>query len=99
MTITLQYFESCPNWKVTDERVRAVIAEHGLDADIRYQLVESPEEAERVSFHGSPTLLVDGADPFATEDTQVGFACRTFFTDTGPAEAPSVNQIAEALGV
>lgn len=99
MNVTLQYFDTCPNWKVTVERIKSVVSAHGLDVDLQYQLVESPEEAEEYSFHGSPTLLVDGVDPFATEDTQVGFACRIYHTDDGQAEAPSVEQIAHALGV
>jgi hypothetical protein len=99
MDITLQYFDSCPNWKIADQRVRTVIADHGLDADVEYQLVESPEDAEKYRFHGSPTLLIDGVDPFATEDTKVGFACRVYHTEAGTAEAPSVQQIAQALGV
>jgi len=97
MNITLQYFDSCPNWKIADERVRSVIADHGLDAHLQYQLIESPDEAEKYGFHGSPTLLVDGVDPFATEDTEVGYACRVYSTDSGPAAAPSVQHIAQAL--
>ena len=99
MNITLQYFDSCPNWRIADERVRRVIADHDLDADLEYQLVESPDEAEKYRFHGSPTLLIDGVDPFATEDTKVGFVCRVYLTEAGVAEAPSVEQIAQALGV
>ncbi len=99
MHITLQYFDSCPNWKIADERLKTVISDHRLDVDLVYQLIESPEDAERFRFHGSPSLLVDGVDPFATEDTKVGYACRLFFTETGPAEAPSTEQIARALGV
>ncbi len=99
MKITLQYFDSCPNWKVTDERVKTVISAHAREAELHYQLIESPDDAEKYGFHGSPTLLVDGVDPFATENTEVGFACRLYFTDSGPAEAPTVEQIARSLGV
>jgi hypothetical protein len=99
MDITLQYFDSCPNWKIAEERVRTVIADHGLDADVVYQLVESPEDAEKYRFHGSPTLLIDGVDPFATDDTTVGFTCRVYRTEAGAAEAPSVEQIAQVLGL
>ena len=96
----LQYFDSCPNWKITDQRLKGVIASSGLDVDLHYQLVESPEEAERYGFHGSPSILVDGVDPFVTEGTRVGYACRTYFNESGsPVAAPSVQQIAHALGV
>ncbi len=47
MNITLQYFESCPNWKVAEGRVKSIIEEHGLDVDLEYQLIETPGEAEK----------------------------------------------------
>jgi hypothetical protein len=100
MDVTLQYFESCPNWKITDQRLKDVIASGELEVAVRYQLVESPEEAERYGFHGSPSILIDGVDPFATDHTEVGYACRTYIDESGrPTDAPSVEQIADALGV
>ena len=79
--------------------MKSVIVSRGLDVDLSYELVESPEDAVQVGFHGSPSILIDGVDPFATEETQVGYACRLYFTESGPAEAPSVEQIEIALGV
>lgn len=99
MNVTLQYFDSCPNWKIADQRIRDVIATHDLDVVYDHQLVNSPDEAEEYGFHGSPSILVDGRDPFATDDTTVGYACRIYMTDTGPAEAPTVEQLVAALGV
>lgn len=60
MNVTLQYFDSCPNWQITNDRIKTIIEQHGLDLDLRYQLIEFPEQAEEVSFHGSPSILVDG---------------------------------------
>ena len=100
MNITLQYFDSCPNWKVADGRVKSIIEEHGLDVAIEYQLIETPEEAEKYHFIGSPTLLIDGRDPFASDDlAPIGLACRTYMTAAGPTASPSVEQLEEALGV
>lgn len=56
MEITLQYFDECPNWQVGEDRLRQVLAELGRpEQQIRRQRVETPEEAERVDFAGSPT--------------------------------------------
>lgn len=99
MRVTLQYFESCPNWQVVDQRLKSVIDQNDLNVDLAYRLVESPEDAEIYGFHRSPSILIDGVDPFATAETQVGYACRTYFTEAGPSESPSVEQIAAALGV
>ncbi len=100
LNVTLQYFDSCPNWRKTDQRLRHVADAYGLDIDLRHQLIESFEAAEEHGFHGSPTILIDGVDPFATGDTKTAFACRIYHTTDGhPTDAPSVDQIAQALGV
>lgn len=99
MNITLQYFDSCPGWKVAAERVRTIIDQKRLDADFSYQPIETHEDAERFQFSGSPTLLIDGRDPFASGSMAVGLACRTYLTDEGVFPSPSVEQLEEALGV
>lgn len=96
MDITLQYFHGCPNWKVLDERLTELLGGRD-DATVIHQLVETPEDAARVGFHGSPSLLVDGIDPFATADTAVGFACRVFQTPDGPAGSPTTEQLHSVL--
>lgn len=99
MNITLQYFDSCPNWKIVDGRLKAIIEERGLDVDLEYQQIETHQDAVKYQFAGSPTLLIDGVDPFGTGQMPVGLACRTYLTDSGLAESPSVAQLGEALGV
>ena len=54
-------------------------------------------DAERLGFHGSPTVLVDGVDPFADEHTPVGLACRVFRTPAGLGGSPTVEQLREAI--
>jgi hypothetical protein len=49
-----------------------------------------------LSFHGSPTIIVDGHDPFPTAG-QPGLACRIYQTPAGPAGAPTVEQLRSAL--
>lgn len=95
--ITLQYFEGCPNWRLADERLRVALQET-VDSDahrIVYERVETTEQAEARGFRGSPTILVDGRDPFADEQAPVGLSCRIYQTDTGPDGAPSVAQLTQ----
>lgn len=99
MTITIQYFDSCPNWRIAEGRVKSIVEEHGLEASIEYQRIETDDDAVEYRFAGSPTLLIDGVDPFASGQMPVGLACRTYVTDEGPAESPTVAQLEEALGV
>jgi hypothetical protein len=98
MRITIQYFDGCPHWKLADERVRMVLA--GLnrsDVKLDYQLIDSAATAERVAFHGSPTILIDGRDPFVTGAEPVGMSCRVYRTDQGPQGAPMVADLQRLL--
>jgi len=64
MEIELDYFDGCPNWRTLDERLRSVLDAAGRTEAITYVRVEADEEAQRLQFHGSPTTLIDGRDPF-----------------------------------
>ncbi len=96
MNVTLQYLDECPNWKLVEQRLHAVL---GPDSTIQYRLVESQEDAEQLGFTGSPTVLVDGVDPFAKPGAPVGLACRVYLTAAGREGAPSIEQLREAMGV
>jgi hypothetical protein len=98
MEVSLLYFDDCPNWKVADQRLAAVAAERP-DVVVTRHRVETPAEAERLGFHGSPSILVDGVDVFAEPDAGVGLSCRVYRTPGGPAGAPTMEQLRAALGV
>jgi hypothetical protein len=53
--------------------------------------------AERVGFRGSPTILIDGRDPFATGAEPIGMSCRVFRTEDGAQGAPTEAQLREVL--
>jgi hypothetical protein len=98
MDLELRYFDSCPNWEIADERLHGALAATGHERlDVTYRMVTSPEAAERLGFRGSPTILVDGHDPFADESAPVGLACRIYQTEAGAEGAPSVAQLTRAL--
>lgn len=96
MEITLQYFDGCPNWKVTDDRLMTLAVERP-DVVLTRQVVDTVEEAERVGFHGSPTILINGADVFAAAGALVGLACRRYMTPEGAAGSPSIEQLRAAI--
>ena len=97
MDVTLLYFDGCPNWRTTDQRLRQLADEHGFALDRRR--VETPEAAQELAFRGSPTVLVDGRDPFAEGHEPVGLSCRLYQTPDGPAGSPTLDQLRGALGV
>ena len=96
MNVTLQYFEGCPNWKVTETHLETLEVE-GIELRVTHQLIETPEAAVEFGFRGSPTVLIDGNDPFADPDAAVGLACRVYRTDEGYAGSPTLDQLRDAL--
>ena len=99
MQVKVLYFEDCPNWTLARQRLGDALADAGLTdtVEVSYQTVDTPEEAERVGFRGSPTILVDGRDPWAGDDGPVGLSCRIYRTEHGPEGSPSAAQLALAL--
>lgn len=92
MKVILQYFDGCPNWKEVEAHIDALRAE-GIELDLERQLIDTQELAEEHGFRGSPTIIIDGVDPFADPDAPVGLACRVYKTDTGYTGSPSLDQL------
>lgn len=98
MDIALRYFDGCPNWRSTYERLATVLEELGLaDVDIALERVESPEDADRVRFVGSPTILINGRDAFPSQERPFGLTCRIYETPDGLAGSPTADQLRLAL--
>lgn len=98
MDVTLLYFDGCPNWTLAHDRLAEAMRRAGLDErSVSYREVTRLEDAEAVGFRGSPTILIDGHDPFGGEADAVGFACRLYQTPAGPDGAPSADQLLAVL--
>jgi hypothetical protein len=98
MEIRLRYFEGCPHWKIAQDRLReALLAEDIADVEPILEHVDTPEDAERLRFIGSPTILVDGRDPFAEATEAFGLTCRVYQTPEGLAGSPTPEQLRSAL--
>ena len=94
--MTLLYFDDCPNWLVADGHLRTLAAEHP-EMVIERRIVNTVEEAEATQFRGSPSIMVDGVDPFADLDTPVGLSCRVYKTPAGLAGSPTLDQLRSAV--
>ena len=62
MKIELLYFEGCPSYAELLPRLSELIANEGIHDQVQLRRVETPEEAERERFLGSPTVRIDGVD-------------------------------------
>jgi hypothetical protein len=96
--VRVQYVSDCPHRDVAEERVRAALAKlDRRDITVVLECVRSSAEAEQLAFRGSPTVLLNGHDPFADPGGPIGLSCRCYLTEDGMEGAPSVGQLAAAL--
>lgn len=98
MKVTIQYFDGDPNWPAARDRVRDVLDGQGQGSvEIELQRIGDSAEAHEFHFRGSPTILVDGVDPFDSEESGYGLMSRVYRTETGMDVAPSELQLRDAL--
>jgi hypothetical protein len=98
LRVTLRYFDGCPHWRTLYDRLRQVLREEGLtDVEPLLEQVGTLEDAERLRFVGSPTILMEGRDPFGGAKESFGLSCRVYRTPDGLAGSPTLDQLRVAL--
>jgi hypothetical protein len=96
--VVLLYFDGCPNWVQTAQRLREALVLVGRSGVVVEQRkIETSEEAVRARFLGSPTILIDGQDPFDPRGTGFGLTCRIYETPDGMQGSPTIEQLVDAL--
>jgi len=97
MELTVLAVPGCPNLPLLEERLAEVLADWP-GATIVREVITDPDEAARLGMHGSPTLLVNGEDPFAAPGTPPAVACRIYRAEGGRLEgAPTAAALRQAL--
>lgn len=98
MDVRLLVVPGCPHEGPAAELLARALAEVGrADVPVLRVVVRSPEQAERLGFTGSPTVLVDGVDPFATAGQPPGLTCRLYRTAQGVRGTPDPAALRQAL--
>src|SRR6266436_3827490 len=80
MTLEVFYVDGCPNLQRTLNRVKQVLDETGLTANVVEQRMLDASSAAAMRFLGSPTVHVNGVDvePSARTSDQFGLTCRMY---------------------
>ena len=87
----------CPNVMLLEERL-ALVLEGRRDVMVSRHVIADQQAAARRGMHGSPTILVDGMDPFAEPGQAASVSCRLYRDSDGQAGgAPSVSQLRQAI--
>ena len=97
MHLTVLAEPGCPNAPVLGDRLAAVL-DGRAGVSVAHQVVSDEGEAVRWGMHGSPTLLIDGVDPFAEPGQPPSMSCRLYRDENGQLSgAPSVGQLRQAI--
>ena len=93
MELTLLTIPGCPGAVAIQERLATVLADHP-GAILRHRVIAGAAEAAQAGMHGSPTLLIDGVDPFAAPRARPSLSCRLYRDLAGWATpAPSAQAL------
>jgi hypothetical protein len=97
LDLSLLTVPGCPNGPVMLERLAEVLADYP-DARVTRLVVHDEADALRLGLHGSPTLLVNGIDPFSAPGNPASVSCRVYRDEYGQSQgAPSVAALRLAL--
>jgi len=99
MHIHFMYFEDCPSHQDALKRLKEIVKQDGINAEIVISKVETEADALRLNFLGSPTILVNGTDidPDAGALTP-GLACRAYRKGDGAiTPLPPASMIKKAI--
>jgi hypothetical protein len=99
VSLQILHVPDCPGAKALDDRLGPLVA--GLPGiRMTRQVVMTEEDAVRLGMTGSPTLLADGADPFAPSGLEPSLSCRLYRDENGRlGSAPSAAQLRQLLGL
>ncbi len=97
MELVVLTVPNCPNAATFEERLAAALAVLPA-AVVRRRVVSDEREAAEAGMHGSPTLLVNGTDPFAAPGQPPSLSCRLYRDASGSAgPLPSVQELQRVL--
>jgi hypothetical protein len=97
MRVQVLTVADCPNGPVLIERLADALADRP-DVEVEHQVIVDAQEAARLGMHGSPTLLLDGRDPFTAARNRAGLSCRLYRGADGHVEgAPSVRELRQVV--
>lgn len=98
MDVELLVVADCPNGTGAAALLCTALRDVGLGrVEITTTVITSPEHAGRRGFTGSPTILIDGNDPFPEPDQPSALACRVYPTPSGPRGIPDLRMLRQAL--
>jgi hypothetical protein len=98
LKIRFLYYEDCPSHDEALRRLNQCVEAEGISADVEIVKVETAEEAEKLQFIGSPTIIVNGHDIDPPVNPHYALNCRAYRLEDGRiSPLPSEAMIRKAL--
>ncbi|MDP9092638.1 MAG: hypothetical protein M3N95_06765 [Actinomycetota bacterium] len=95
MDVDLLVVPDCPHEKPAALLLRSALDDIGLEAvDVALTVIATEEDAQRRGFVGSPTILLNGIDPFEVPGQQTSVSCRLY---PGTGGLPDLRALRKAL--
>jgi hypothetical protein len=96
--VELLVVPNCPNESVALSVLRLAFDRVGLAApSVRTTVIASQEQAQARGFVGSPTIFINGVDPFGAAGQSPAYACRVYATPAGLSGVPPLGDVISAL--
>jgi len=97
MEIEILHVPGCPNLGLARARLDAALAQTATVAVVREVVVADPADANLLGMHGSPTITIDGHDPFGQPATGPSLSCRLYWSGDNTDGAPGLLELIEAI--
>lgn len=97
MEIELLVVPDCPSEAAAAELIQTAVTDTGVQAIVTRTIIATQDQAQQRHFVGSPTILLNGEDPFARPDAPVAVACRLYSTPDGLRGVPELRDLRQAL--
>ncbi len=93
MRLEVLHVPDCPNLPPLLERLSEV-----TELPVRSRMINSDTAAAEHGMAGSPTLLINGVDPFTQPGAECGVSCRLYRDEAGRlVPIPSADQLRAAI--
>lgn len=99
MKVEILYFDGCPNHAAATDRIREVLRQEGISAEVSEVKVADERTARAIEFLGSPSIRINGRDieAAARSSKAFGMTCRTYLEEGKRVGLPSRESIRVAL--
>ena len=98
LNVELLVIPDCPHEADVRALIVGALADVGArNFSVKTTVIADEPEALRRGFVGSPTILVNGVDPFEVSGSPVGLGCRIYLTLCGSAGTPTLSGLRQAL--